>query len=81
MLRFLIDNPAWTLALAAVAGVLLFGAPNVVVSWSCTSFDGRCYSYDSCAYFGVGGMQTIFPDDGQCPLVKLLPVPGVPHLL
>jgi len=84
VLRFLIDNPAWTLALAAVVGILLFGAPNISLSRSCLASDGYCDAQDwneSCDYFGVGGMRTIFPDDGKCPLVKLLPLPGMPHLL
>lgn len=68
MLRFLIGNPPRTMALAAVVFVLVFGAPNLLIT----------YSPAYCDYFGVGGMRTIYLNEAECPVVKLLPIPWLP---
>ena len=67
--------PKGWLVIALVMGVLTFGTPHLLISYSC---HGRCNKFSQqydCAYFGVQGMRrNVPPHQGKCSPIKFLPL-------
>lgn len=69
----------WAIALAALAGVVLFvGTPHVGWEYQCshaTRGFGTCRSVSWCAYYGIQGRRQERPEYGHsCKLVTVLPL-------
>lgn len=64
---------SWTLVVA-VAAVVTFGTPHILISHRCRWFRTEGEQCASCRYFGVQGMRTHGGRDSKCPAIVMIPV-------
>ncbi len=62
--------------IALVIGVLTFGTPHLLISYSCYGYCNKFSQQFDCAYFGVLGMRrNLQPQQyGRCSAIRLLPL-------